>query len=72
MPVGQQAYIGQRPTFISGINPILTADLWHWAAPGAAERRLRLEVHELGSGRTETLAMTSLYFFNRGGTGGSR
>lgn len=26
-PAGQQAYIGHRPTLISGVNPILTADL---------------------------------------------
>jgi hypothetical protein len=27
VPAGQQSYIGQRPTFISGVNPIFTADL---------------------------------------------
>jgi hypothetical protein len=26
-PAGQQAYIGHRPTLISGVNPIFTADL---------------------------------------------
>jgi hypothetical protein len=25
-PSGQQVYIGHRPTFISGVNPIFTAD----------------------------------------------
>lgn len=27
VPRGQQAYIGQRPTFVIGVNPIVTADL---------------------------------------------
>lgn len=26
-PAGQQVYIGQRPTWITGLNPVLTADL---------------------------------------------
>jgi porin len=27
VPSGEQAYVGQRPTWITGVNPILTADL---------------------------------------------
>jgi porin len=63
-PDGQQAYIGHRPTFISGINPIFTADL----------RQLHLRQAQLNVGvgwryanwkpaGPNTFAMTSLYFF---------
>ena len=68
VPSGQQVYIGQRPTFISGINPIFTADLrqlhlrqaqlyaavgWRWSSWQPAS--------------PNTLAMTSLYVFKRWG-----
>jgi porin len=67
-PADQQVYIGQRPTFISGINPIFTADL----------RQLKLRQAQLNVGfgwrytnwdpaGPNTLAMTSLYFFKRWG-----
>jgi porin len=68
VPTGQQVYIGQRPTFISGVNPIFTADL----------RQLRLRQAQLNvafgwrytnwkPAGPDTLAMTSLYFFKRWG-----
>jgi hypothetical protein len=64
VPAGQQAYIGQRPTFISGVNPIFTADL----------RQLGLRQAQLNIGLgwrysnwspagPNTLAMTSLHLF---------
>jgi porin len=67
-PAGQQAYIGHRPTFISGVNPIFTADL----------RQLGLRQAQLNVGfgwrysswqpaGPNTLAMTSLYLFKRWG-----
>lgn len=63
-PAGQQVYIGHRPTFISGVNPIFTSDL----------RQLHLRQAQLNVGfgwrytswkpaGPNTLAMTSLYFF---------
>jgi porin len=65
---GQQAYIGHRPTFISGVNPIFTADL----------RQLGLRQAQLNVGfgwrfstwqpaGPNTVAMTSLHLFNRWG-----
>jgi porin len=68
VPAGQQVYIGQRPTFISGVNPIFTADL----------RQLHLRQAQLNvsfgwrytnwkPAGPNTLAMTSLYFFKRWG-----
>jgi porin len=67
-PPGEQAYIGHRPTFISGVNPIFTADL----------RQLGLRQAQLNVGfgwrysswqpaGPNTVAMTNLYFFNRWG-----
>jgi porin len=67
-PSGQQVYIGHRPTFISGVNPIFTADL----------RQLGLRQAQLNLGfgwrysswqpaGPNTLAMTSLYLFKRWG-----
>jgi porin len=64
VPAGQQSYIGQRPTFISGVNPIFTADL----------RQLALHQAQLNVGvgwrytnwnpaGPNTLAVTSLHFF---------
>jgi hypothetical protein len=68
VPEVQQVYIGQRPTFISGVNPIFTADL----------RQLGLRQAQLNVGfgwkytnwspaGQNTLAMTSLHFFKRWG-----
>ena len=70
-PSAQQVYIGHRPTFISGVNPIFTADL----------RQLGLRQAQLNVGfgwrysswepaGPNTLAMTSLYLFK--GWGGRR
>jgi porin len=67
-PEGQQVYIGHRPTFISGVNPIFTADL----------RQLHLRQAQLNVGvgwrwsswqpaSPNTFAMTSLHFFKRWG-----
>lgn len=67
-PAGQQVYIGHRPTLISGVNPIFTADL----------RQLGLRQAQLHAGigwryaswkpaGPDTIAMTSLYFFKRWG-----
>jgi porin len=67
-PPGQQVYIGQRPTLISGVNPIFTWDL----------RQLGLRQAQLNAGlgwryaswkpaSPDTLAMTTLYFFKRWG-----
>jgi porin len=67
-PSGEQVYIGHRPTFISGVNPIFTADL----------RQLGLRQAQLNVGfgwrysswqpaGPNTVAMTSLYFFKRWG-----
>jgi porin len=68
VPAGQQVYIGQRPTFISGVNPIFTADLRQLGL-----RQAQLQV-AFGWRYTNwkpagpnTLAMTSLYFFKRWG-----
>lgn len=67
-PAGQQAYIGHRPTFISGVNPVFTWDL----------RQFGLRQAQLNAGfgwrystwqpaSPNTLAMTSLYVFKRWG-----
>jgi porin len=64
VPANQQAYIGQRPTSITGVNPILTADL----------RQLHLQDAQLNIGfgwrwtnwnpaGPKTLALSSLYFY---------
>jgi porin len=64
----QQVYIGQRPTLISGVNTIFTADL----------RQLGLKHAQLNAGLgwryttwspagPNTLGLTTLYFFNRWG-----
>jgi hypothetical protein len=65
---GEQAYVGQRPTLISGVNTIFTADL----------RQLHLARAQLNAGvgwrwsswqpaSPNTLAVTSLYVFKRWG-----
>lgn len=67
-PSGHQVYIGHRPTFISGVNPIFTADL----------RQLGLRQAQLNvafgwrystwqPAGPNTVAMTSLYLFKRWG-----
>ena len=64
VPPGQQVYIGQRPTWISGVNPIFTADLRQLGL-----RQAQLNVgfgwrwSNWGPAGPNTLAMTSLYFF---------
>jgi porin len=66
VPPDQQAYIGQRPTWITGLNPILTADL----------RQLHLHDAQLNIGAgwrwttwnpagPKTLALTTLYFYKK-------
>ena len=68
VPASQQVYVGQRPTLISGVNTIFTADL----------RQLHLQHAQLNAGvgwrwsswqpaSPNTLAVTSLYFFKRWG-----
>lgn len=64
VPASQQTYIGQRPTWITGLNPILTADL----------RQLRLRNAQLNIGAAwrwtnwnpagpRTLSLSSLYLY---------
>ncbi|MBI1759923.1 MAG: carbohydrate porin [Acidobacteria bacterium] len=66
VPANQQVYIGQRPTWISGLNPILTADL----------RQLGLRNAQLNIGAAwrwtnwnpagpKTISLTSLYLYKR-------
>jgi porin len=68
VPPDQQAYIGQRPTWITGVNPILTADL----------RQLHLRNAQLNIGAgwrwtnwnpagPKTIALTTLYFYKMWG-----
>jgi porin len=68
VPAGQQAYIGQRPTFISGVNPIFTADLRQLGL-GQAQLNVGLgwRYTNWNPAGPNTLAMTSLYFFKGGG-----
>jgi porin len=67
-PSAQQAYIGQRPTFIAGVNPIFTWDLRQLGL-----RQAQLNV-ALGwryatwqPAGPNTVAMTSLHFFKSWG-----
>jgi porin len=64
VPASQQVYIGHRPTFISGINPIFTWDLrqlgWHHAQLNVAVGWRYTTWKPAGP---NTLAMTSLYLF---------
>ena len=64
VPSSQQVYIGQRPTWITGLNPILTADL----------RQLHLRDAQLNVGAAwrwtnwnpagpKAIALSSLYFY---------
>lgn len=64
VPAAEQVYIGQRPTWISGLNPIFTADL----------RQLGLRNAQLHIGAAwrwttwnpagpKTIALSSLYFY---------
>ena len=64
VPANQQVYIGQRPTWITGLNPILTADL----------RQLGLSNAQLHIGAAwrwttwdpagpKTIALSTLYLF---------
>ena len=64
VPANQQVYIGQRPTWISGLNPVLTADL----------RQLGLRNAQLNIGAAwrwtnwnpagpKTISLTSLYLY---------
>ncbi|MBL8139798.1 MAG: carbohydrate porin [Acidobacteria bacterium] len=68
-PSGQQVYIGHRPTFISGVNPVFTWDL----------RQLGLREAQFNAGvgwryttwkpaGPNTLAMTSLYLYKGWGS----
>ena len=68
VPASEQAYIGQRPTWITGVNPILTADL----------RQLHLQNAQLNVGfgwrwtnwnpaGPKTLALSTLYFYKMWG-----
>ncbi len=64
VPAGEQSYIGQRPTFISGVNPIFTADLRHL---GLHQAQLNVgfgwRYTNWDPAGPNTLAMTSLYVF---------
>lgn len=64
VPASQQVYIGQRPTWITGLNPILTADL----------RQLHLHNAQLNIGGAwrwttwnpagpKTIALSTLYLY---------
>lgn len=68
VPADQQVYIGQRPTWITGLNPILTADL----------RQLHLRNAQLNIGAAwrwttwnpagpKTIAMSTLYLYKMWG-----
>ena len=68
VPESEQRYIGQRPTFIWGLNPVLTADL----------RQLHLEQAQLnvgfawkwatwGPAGPNATTISTLYFFKRFG-----
>jgi porin len=68
VPTNQQVYVGHRPTWITGLNPILTADL----------RQLGLRNAQLYIGAAwrwtnwnpagpKTVALTSLYFYKMWG-----
>ena len=68
VPPDQQVYIGQRPTWITGVNPILTADL----------RQLHLRNAQLNIGAgwrwtnwnpagPKTFALSTLYFYKMWG-----
>ena len=63
-PAGQQVYIGHRPTFISGVNPIFT---WDLRQLGWRQAQLNVGVGwRYSSWRPagpNTLAMTTLYLF---------
>ncbi len=63
-PPGEQVYIGHRPTFISGFNPIFTADLRQL---GLRQAQLNVgfgwRYSTWGPAGPNTVAMTSLYFF---------
>lgn len=63
-PPGEQVYIGHRPTFISGVNPIFTADLRQL---GLRQAQLNVGLgwrySTWGPAGPNTVAMTSLYFF---------
>jgi len=67
-PSGQQVYIGHRPTFISGFNPIFTWDLrqlgWRQAQLFASYGWRRTTWKPAGP---NTLALSSLYLFKRWG-----
>ncbi len=64
VPANQQVYIGQRPTWLTGVNPILTADL----------RQLHLRNAQLNIGGAwrwttwnpagpKTIALSTLYLY---------
>ncbi len=64
VPKSQQVYIGQRPTWITGLNPILTWDL--------RQLKLRNAQLQIGAGwrwttwnpaGPKTISITTLYFF---------
>lgn len=68
VPSGQQVYIGQRPTWITGLNPVVTFDL----------RQLGLRNAQLNMGAAwrwtnwnpagpKTISMSTLYFYKMWG-----
>lgn len=65
---GEQAYIGHRPTFISGVNPIFT---WDLRQLGLRQAQLHAAVGWRYStwqpAGPNTIAMTSLHVFKRWG-----
>ncbi len=64
VPANQQVYIGQRPTWISGLNPVLTADLRQFGL-----RNAQLNIGAAWRWTTwnpagpKTIALTSLYLY---------
>ena len=67
-PPGQQVYIGHRPTFISGVNPIFT---WDLRQLGLRQAQLHVAMGWRYSNwqpaGPNTIAMTSLHFYNQWG-----
>jgi porin len=64
VPTDQQVYIGQRPTWITGLNPILTADLRQL---GLRNAQLNISAGwrwtNWNPAGPKTLALSTLYFY---------
>jgi porin len=67
-PPGQQVYIGHRPTFITGVNPIFTWDLRQLGLRQAQlNASLGWRYASWNPAGPNALAMTSFYLFKRWG-----